>query len=82
MVNIDKFNAIQDEINLIVNEVREGELQNRQQRRLAEMNALLIHIKLNVSSDDKTIDREELHYWLHGLQIIISLEICDIELSR
>lgn len=82
MLNIDKFNAVQDEINLLIEDVRKTNFKTRRERRLIEISTLLNHIKLNVLSNNKTIDVENLHYWLHGVQVIVSLEVCDIETGR
>lgn len=82
MLNIDKFNAVQDEINLLIEDVRKTNFKTRQERRLIEISTLLNHIKLNVLSNNEIVDVENLHYWLHGVQVIVSLEVCDIETGR
>ncbi|MEX9849807.1 MULTISPECIES: hypothetical protein [Providencia] len=82
MLNIDKFNAVQDEINLLIEDVRKAKFQTRRERRLTEISTLLNHIKLNVLSNNKTIDVENLHYWIHSVQVIVSLEVCDIETGK
>ncbi|EPR3709215.1 hypothetical protein ACU5MZ_002167 [Providencia stuartii] len=82
MLNIDKFNAVQDEINLLIEDVRKAKFQTRRERRLIEISTLLNHIKLNVLSNNEIVDVENLHYWLHGVQVIVSLEVCDIETGR
>ncbi|HGN1707089.1 TPA: hypothetical protein ACKRTE_002988 [Providencia rettgeri] len=82
MLNIDKFNTVQDEINLLIEDVRKAKFQTRRERRLTEISTLLNHIKLNILSNNKTIDVENLHYWLHGVQVIVSLEVCDIETGK
>ncbi|MEY0486388.1 hypothetical protein AB7459_14680 [Providencia rettgeri] len=82
MLNIDKFNTVQDKINLLIEDVRKTNFKTRRERRLIEINTLLNHIKLNVLSNNKTIDVENLHYWLHGVQVIVSLEVCDIETGK
>ncbi|MTB66518.1 hypothetical protein GKR48_06730 [Providencia sp. wls1943] len=82
MLNIDKFNAVQDEINLLIEDVRKAKFQTRRERRLTEISTLLNYIKLNFLSNNKTIDVENIHYWLHGVQVIVSLEVCDIETGK
>lgn len=82
MLNIDKFNAVQDEINLLIEDVRKAKFQTRRERRLTEISTLLNHIKLNVLSNNESIDVENLHYWPHGVQVIVSLEVCDIETGK
>ncbi|MEX9214836.1 hypothetical protein AB7Z50_10985 [Providencia rettgeri] len=82
MLNIDKFNAVQDEINLLIEDVRKTNFKTRRERRLIEISTLLNDIKLNVLSNNEIVDVENLHYWLHGVQVIVSLEVCDIETGR
>ncbi|MEY0291204.1 hypothetical protein AB7303_20425 [Providencia rettgeri] len=82
MLNIDKFDAVQDEINLLIDDVRKTNFKTRRERRLIEISTLLNHIKLNVLSNNESIDVENLHYWLHGVQVIVSLEVYDIETGK